>query len=279
VVDVWKGLLRHNFLSVPVLQQTKQKFYGSIDVADIVQFFVDNFGSSQLKGVDDYWKLIEREEHFNTRKVRDIMKYPINRRNPFHPLKMDYSLWTAVEALAREPTLHRVPIIDENRSLLGLITQMRLIHFFQENMDKFGHKKNKPLSMNKSLFREVHSIKIEDLAIEAFKMMSSKNIAGVAVVDNGKLVGSMELRDLKAIHTDGAMFWRLHEPISSFLEKMKRDFRVLEQVITLKEDDTLEKTINMMSNHKLHQIYIVDAEMKPIGVVSIKNILLDLITF
>jgi len=280
VVDVWKGLLRHNFLSVPVLQRTKQKFYGFIDVADIVQFFVDNFGSSQLKGVDDFWKLIEKEEHFNTRKVRDIMKYPLNRRNPFHPITVKYSLWSAVEAMAREPALHRVPIIDENRTLMGLITQSRLINFFKEHMDKLGNKKNKPLTMNKHWFHEISSVKTEDIAIEAFKLMTTKNLTGVAVLDdNGKLYGSMELRDLKAIHADGAMFWRLHEPVSTFLEKMKREYRgVTGHVVTIKPEDTLETAINMMAEHKLHRIYIVDPDMKPLGVVTLKNILLDIIT-
>jgi len=280
IVDVWKGLIRHNFLSVPVIQTTKQKYFGFVDVADIVHFFVENFGSSQMRGVDDFWKLIEKEEHFISRQVRDIMKYPLSRRNPFHPIPVDYSLFSAVEALAREPSLHRVPIVDENRTLVGLISQSRLITFFKEHMQTLGNKKNKPLSLIKSLFHEVYSVKHEDTSLDAFKLMITKNVSGVAVVDKmGKLVGGLSLRDLKAIHTDGSMFWRLHEPVYTFLEKMKKDFKgVSDPMVHVKPEDTIERVINLLAENKVHRVYIVDVDMKPIGCCSIKDLLLDIIT-
>ena len=43
IVDVFKGLVDHNFLSAPVLQKTKHKWYGFIDIGDVVGYFVENF--------------------------------------------------------------------------------------------------------------------------------------------------------------------------------------------------------------------------------------------
>jgi len=48
-VDVWKGLVRHHFLSVPVLQKKGNKYYGFLDIADIVNYVVDSFGKTTLE--------------------------------------------------------------------------------------------------------------------------------------------------------------------------------------------------------------------------------------
>jgi len=50
VTDVWKGLIQHNFLSVPVVSFKKGKYYGFLDLADIVRFAVETFGRSKLEG-------------------------------------------------------------------------------------------------------------------------------------------------------------------------------------------------------------------------------------
>lgn len=41
IVDVFRGLVNHNFLSVPVLQKTKHKWFGFLDLADIVLYVVN----------------------------------------------------------------------------------------------------------------------------------------------------------------------------------------------------------------------------------------------
>jgi len=41
-----QGLVKQNFLSAPVLMKTKHRWYGFIDIGDIVQFYVENFGGA-----------------------------------------------------------------------------------------------------------------------------------------------------------------------------------------------------------------------------------------
>lgn len=43
------------------------------------------------------------------------MKWPLGFRNPFHPVKGGYSLFYAIEAMAREKHLYRVAVIDDDR--------------------------------------------------------------------------------------------------------------------------------------------------------------------
>jgi len=102
VVDVFKGLVRYNFLSVPILQKTGRKYYGFLDMADIVHYVVESFGAGKLEATQDFWQLIDKEEEFREKTVKDVMKYPVAFRNRFHPVQNGYSLLAALEILARE---------------------------------------------------------------------------------------------------------------------------------------------------------------------------------
>jgi hypothetical protein len=59
-MDVFRGMIRNNILSVPVLQKTKRKWYGFIDMADIVSYVVELFGAARLQSSEDYWALFEK---------------------------------------------------------------------------------------------------------------------------------------------------------------------------------------------------------------------------
>jgi len=281
VVDVWKGLITHNFLSVPVLQKTGNKYYGFVDLADIVMFIVESFGDTVMRSEQDYWQLLQKEKYFQDRVVNDIMKYPLNRRNPFHPVPKGYSLFAAIEVLAREHGLHRVPVLDETRRLVGLVTQSQLIRFLKDNLVLMGNKRFKPLSSNPSIWKkEVFSVTNKDLTIEAFRKMVLHNISGVACVDdNGMLVGNVSLRDLKAIGSDARLFWRLYQTTRNFISKERKETESMPRhPIFATPDDTLETVINILALNEVHRVYVVDSNHHPIGIVSLKDILLEIIT-
>jgi hypothetical protein len=61
-------------MSVPVLQKTGNKYYGFLDIADIVKFFVERFGEQQLKSLsDNFWTLIDKDTQFQQIIVNDLM--------------------------------------------------------------------------------------------------------------------------------------------------------------------------------------------------------------
>jgi CBS-domain-containing membrane protein len=283
VVDVWKGLIKHNFSSVPVLQKTKNKYYGFIDMADIVQFAVKTFGREKLGQDVDFWQQFEKEEILQQKTVNDIMVFPSSRRNPFHPVTKGYSLFSAMELLARERGLHRVPVVDENRQLVNLITQSQLLRYLQSHMKELGPIKDKPIAEMRYSQNPVLCVNQDELAITAFEKMMTEEVTGLAVVDsNGKIHDNISMRDLKAIQSDGRMFWRLNQTCHNFLLKIRREFAKEDgrpnSVVTVTTKDKLETVINQCANHGIHRIYIVDEHKKPIGVISLKDILMELIT-
>jgi len=283
VTDVWQGLIKHNFLSVPVLQKNKNKYYGFVDLADIVHYVVEHFGRNKLEGSEDFWKMVKADEVFQSKMVNDIIAHPLQKRNPYHPVKVGYSLMSAVEILAREKGLHRVPVVDSDSKLFNIITQSQLLEMLENNLPFLGRRKEKPVGEIHGAIRKVLTIKEDVPAIEAFKMMTNEGVSGLAVVNaDGKLLGNISIRDLKGITSDGRMFWRLFQTTSHFIEKVKKDFQdkhgIPHHVVSLNTSHTIEFTIRQLVLNKIHRIFIVDNHNKPIGILSLKDLLLELIT-
>jgi 5'-AMP-activated protein kinase regulatory gamma subunit len=281
IIDVFKGLVKHNFLSVPVLQAHEHKWWGFVDMNDIVHFIIKNFGDRKLSEEGkDFWQMLHTEEEFAAKTVDDIMQWPMQRKNLFHPVKVGYSLFYAIEALAKERDLHRLVVIDDDRMIVNMVTQSQVVDFLQKNIDLIGDKVNKPLSAIPRLFHEVYSVPESVQAIDAFNLMVSKNVSGVAIVnEEGKLTGNISNRDLKGIATDGSMFWRMFSKVHNFWDKVRRESEQEHPrgVVALKSTNTLKDVITKLTENKVHRLYIVDDDRKPIGVVSLRDILYEII--
>ena len=79
-----------------------------------------------------------------------------------------------MEALAKEKNLHRIPIIDQERKLVTVITQSQIVEILGKNMDKIGQKKDKPVSLVERFMEPVFTIHEDSIAMDAFKMMAEK---------------------------------------------------------------------------------------------------------
>jgi CBS domain-containing protein len=283
LIEVWKGLVQHKFLSVPVLQKTKSKYFGFLDMYDIVKFVVEFFGEKveALKNSEDWFQLASQSEEFCKVTVNDVIKHPVRFRNPFFPVNSGYSLFAALEAMARERGLHRVPVIDENRKLITIVTQSQMVEILAKNLDIIGDKKNKTVNLTENYFEEVISVLDDSIAMDAFKLMVERNVSGLAVVDKeGKLVGNISLRDLKAMSTDARLFWRLFQTVHNFLLKIRHEDSGdrPRTIVTVKPTDTLETVIKKLAENRIHRVFIVDESKKPQGVISLKDILKEIIT-
>jgi len=284
VVDVWRGLVKHNFLSCPVILKDKQRYFGFIDMADIVKYVISHFGETNILGKEkDFWDLVDEEKTFATKTVNDLMKYPVAYRNPFHPVEEGYSALAVLEPLARTENLHRIPVIDKNRQMFNLVTQSQVVAFLAKNLDLIGRKKDKPVSLCEDARKpRVLSVSEDSLAIDAFNSMVEKGVSGLAVVDSsGVLCGNISLRDLKAISYDARLFWRLQQPIKNFLSKLGAEYATKHgrpsTLITATEDDTLGHIIKTLAEHQIHRVYIVDSDKKATGLLSLKDVLLEII--
>ncbi len=97
---------------------------------------------------------------------------------------------------------------------------------------------------------------------EAARAMHTRKVGSVLVVDeSGKLIGIFTERDLVKVVAEGKS---LEEPVS---EAMSKD------LIVAKEGDSITAIAHKMLERWIRHIPVVDDEGKPIGIVSIRDVL------
>ncbi len=106
------------------------------------------------------------------------------------------------------------------------------------------------------IIRDLHTISPDITVEEAELIMQENNIAGLPVVENGKLVGILTNRDIR--------FYRGKK--ISVSELMTRD------VITADEKTTMDEAIRVMHEHRIEKLPIVK-NGKIVGLITAKDIL------
>jgi IMP dehydrogenase len=107
------------------------------------------------------------------------------------------------------------------------------------------------------IIREVITIGPENTVAEAIKLMEEKRIAGLPVVDKGILVGIITGRDVRFLK-----------------EKEKKVNEIMtKNPVTGKENITIEEAMNIMQQHRIEKLPIVDNSGKLMGLITAKDII------
>jgi len=102
--------------------------------------------------------------------------------------------------------------------------------------------------------------------LEVVQTMTSESVSAVAVVDGtGKLVGNFSASDLRGLKFSD--FPKLLETVGSTLSAKSKEPKVVYQSASFKT------VIHTLADHKIHRVWQVDLEGKPVGVISITDIL------
>jgi len=203
----------------------------------------------------------------------------VKKESPHHPIHTGSSLMMAWELLAYTPEhIHRLPVLNSDGGIADVITQSMLIDFLWQNMEKIGNAVDMPVRDIQGT-NHVLSVKEDTRAIVAFRDMARSGVSGLAIVDqNGKLVGNISLRDLKGIHPDAKIFWRLWNTVKMFKEKALADFPPPTKItgpVAVTNDDTLSTVVEHMALKHIHRVYVVNDKfsMFPQRVISQTDVL------
>jgi len=133
--------------------------------------------------------------------------------------------------------------------------------------------------------KEIISINDDQKAIEGFKLMAKLKISAVAVVSHvdGKLLTSLSAKDIRVLEAK-VMFTNLFKPCIEFVAASRsvktaskaKQSSVLstdESLICCKPTSTLKEVISKLAIMKIHRIFVVDTDKKPLGVISLGDIL------
>lgn len=214
------------------------------------------------------------------------MKYPRTNKNPFHPVRACYSGFAVVEALAKDPNLQRIAVIDDERNVVNIVTQSDVLGYVASRPELITEgKKAKTLAQCNNLLKPVMTVNEEDTVFNAFSSITRAQVHGAAIVkttDEGdRITGNLSLRDMKNLGFGVEKYWRLHRMnIHNYMLHLKQEREKGARPrswVTVKDSETLFGAIQKLQENNLHHIYILDDHKRPIGVVSIQDILLELI--
>lgn len=274
-------LMDYNVLSLPVINR-EAKFFGFVDQRDLVMFISNMFSDLEATQLVDIQRVFESEDNFRNSVVADVMIYPVRKRNPYNPVTQGLSLYSAWEIIVNEG-LHRLPIVDSDGNIVDIITQSMLIDFLWQNIEKIGDLSQKEVKDIPTSHQNVFSINQNSRAIIGFRHMVAMGVYGLAVVDNnGKLVDNLSLRDLKRVHANSTMFWRLWNSIKDFKQTMRAEAppttatrQTEDKPLCVTASDTLYTVVEKMALSHVHRLYEVKDtnSMIPTRVISQSDIL------
>jgi len=164
-----------------------------------------------------------------------------------------------------------------------LVTQSQVVDFVVANMNLLGDIRTKPISLMEAGRKPVLTVRTNMSAMEAFKFLAQHDITGAPLVDDsGKMIDVLTMKDLKAISTDANMFWRLYQNVEVFLKKVREEAagKRPNHPIYCLPNQTFEVAVRTIANNRIHRVIIVDSAetMKPIGIITMKDILLEIIS-
>lgn len=261
--------------SAPVLDIQNNRALGFVDMLDFVKYALDV--AKEQQHTKDLWlrQIIKSTTLFGNEKLGKLIDD--SGRNPFRPLTMNATLSDAAQIF--RTGVHRIPIVNEKGEVVCIISQSDLVAFLHKNTDMFQAVLNKKVSdASAKLIHKVITVHMSSPVIDAFEMLYTKGVNAVAIVDNdGRIVGNLSPADLKGIV--GHSFESLYGDVDSFLKlvRSKEIQKQEHQVATVSADSTLQAAVDRMMELHVHRIYIENVDRKPVGVITLTDIISALV--
>lgn len=177
---------------------------------------------------------------------------------------------------------HRLGVFEEGPDgkvhVAGIISQSDVLRAMLAEQEALGEAVQRSVD---ALFgsKPVLCVPAEMPTIAAFALMHNTDVSGIGILDEaGRLVGNISVSDLRAIRTADC-FSRLSLPVHHFAGAAGLEPAPLTpggaapQVVTVGLADSLATVMGKLVEHSLHRLYVADGAGKPVGVVTITDVL------
>jgi len=282
VSDGFKTLINYNIVSVPIYDEKTQTYLSSLSLVDVVLHAIDSISDIEAdisSGVSCALNILSEKEHFRSYKAKDIAgrsKQPLPVvSNP--QVTIDHVVDIMVKTKA-----HHVLALKGNE-LCNIITQSRIVECISMLFDvdpgltALGRKTVQELGMG---LRDVVSVYDSTKAADAFRMLAEKNVTGMAVLNNSAtLVGNISIRDLRAIKSNATFLKLLLLPLYDYLEAAHNQFGISKATIKCGLHDTYKAVMERIVENKVHRCFVVNDSNELVGVVTMWDLLNQLLTF
>jgi CBS domain-containing protein len=275
-----------------------------LSALDLVSYIVEKFPEEDFVKLKErssevwqsfYGKMIGTKNQIVNERIDHLLEkrlFDFETIDPVYSVYGTFPLQTAVELMVGSRA-HRVVVLDERGRFSNFISQARLLELLLPVMSGLPELSRPLIELGlwEKAIKDVAIIHESDMAYRAFKRMKEKRLSGLAVVNSeGVIVGNISVSDLKLLEFDMIFFNLLGNSVKEYLRLVSSPellyerpirFRPLREalsllprpVVTCKLSDSLGYIMAILNHYNIHRVYVVDDKEKPIGVVSLHDVL------
>ncbi|XP_044486817.1 SNF1-related protein kinase regulatory subunit gamma-1-like [Mangifera indica] len=238
----------------------------------------------------NFFEALTTSDLYKNTKVGDISGS--FRWAPFLALQSSNSFLTMLLLLSKYK-MKSIPVVDlDGGKVNNIITQSSVVHMLAECaglqwFESWGTKKLSEIGLPVMPAKQIIKVYEDEPVLQAFKLMRTKRIGGIPVVESGgnKAIGNISLRDAQFLLTAPEIYIDYRSitaknfltAVKNYLEKHHNDSPLVSGMITCKSDCTMKELIQLLDSKKIHRIYIVDDDGSLEGVITLRDIISRLV--
>jgi len=245
-------------------------YIGILDMIGVVFHMLQVLDADESQG--DFKEDISQVERFRNTSVKEAISY--SRFGPFIPVDMDAGNLLDCMLLAGHHGVRRIPVVKTpGGGLTNIITQSALVQTLSANLSRFTSVGGKTLrDLGRGKAGRLFTVNINQPLREAFRLIRDKDISAVPVVqDDGRICGNISARDVRLIVSSSKIYKLLDMSIKAYLDVVTAGKE--NKAVVCGPDDTMEDVIRSLVESRIHRIYVVDGNDRPLRVVTLRNIL------
>lgn len=285
VSDIVRLLLDSSFNSVPVVDEQGRPV-GIVTQGDLIKRAGMPIRLGLLRAMTQD-NLDATLQALSERHAKDIMT------TPAITTYQDSDLQQIIKQMLAK-NLKRMPVVDNQGKLTGMLSRFDVFRTVTRETPAWRAIKDQGIDVGniryvgEILRRDVRAVKADTPIKEVMKIIDENDIQRVMVVDGeGKLMGMIFDRDLLELFaghrvgiwdriTSRLTFTAMGQRHKAAVEAAKKQTAgeiMRKDLITIKEDATLDEAIRLMTNHQIKLLPVLAGDGKFIGVVT-RNMLL-----
>mmetsp|Transcript_27440 Transcript_27440/g.60021 ORF Transcript_27440/g.60021 Transcript_27440/m.60021 type:complete len:324 (-) Transcript_27440:770-1741(-) len=285
IADAFKVLHEKHILSVPVTDQ-KGEYVGAVSVNDIIRALhvsmEANFGPHYAEEVASLQQeeaadkaLTTVGEYFSSKTVESLV----------HVADMWMKGDTATTLLSvilngfhvKGKVHHRIFVCEQAGASTWhpshVVSQSDIVTLLWQHRDKLGADASKTVEELGLTSGAVFCIEKSAPALTAFHHMAVDHKSSVGVVDAaGKLIGNLSASDIRELPP--TQFGLLLKSVEEFEVAVNGKFR---PAVSVTAGTTFVQLLEALVSQKLHRVYVVDTENKPVSIITLTDVLKEVV--
>jgi len=286
VSEAFSKLLRGQVLSAPLRDSVTGEYRGVIDLLDVMTVVVEMFPEDIAKrcsGQSIFEAIKQFAENTQATALIDLAK-----EHPLLIVNADTSLLDTLVKMT-ENNARRVAIRgDQNNELRSYISQAGILRYIWKEViptvdPNFCvvndcnipclNRTVEQLGLDKTA--DIITMKDSMSAYEGFKMMASKKLSALPILDSeNKVIGCLSSSDIRPVAVQGTNFHSLFLPVLDYLAPIRaQNLKDRVPIITIQAKDRLAHVAGRLAVAGVHRLYVVDELSDLCAVISISDLL------